>query len=228
MSSNGSRMKGIGRAMVALPVLLSLVTALDLRGSNHASAGSANDPEIVDACPETMPDEQMPFADICAAWFEADWTPIYDEQGGLVAWDFAGLRTTLEMAGNVDARQPRTWAYALAWQAGECRNLWYLRDIAGADPPLAVLGEICPDSERYFRLEPEDMDISGSRIVVILSRASLSRLSTSHTEGTELMSPSAHVQVNLEVDGLGQTTQDWEEAGPGRSFLIGQDKPSLS
>lgn len=216
-----------GWSIAILLILLSLFVVIDPDGSDTARAGSADDPEIVDPCPEVMPDEQMPFADICAGWFETNWTPLYDDQGQVVDWSFAGIRATLELAGNVADRQPKTWAYELAWRVGDCRNLWYFRDNIGLEGTEVVLGERCSDLERYYLVAPSQVLVSGHRIEVTLSKTDLSQLSTRYEEQTELVAPTAYVQLSLEVDSLAQVAQDWEEAGPGRSYSIGQDKPEI-
>jgi len=70
MRSARSAKTMIGGA-IALPIMLVSFLAVNLGPSNEAWAGSSGDPEVQDACPETMPDQQLGFADVCAAWFEA-------------------------------------------------------------------------------------------------------------------------------------------------------------
>jgi hypothetical protein len=202
--------------------------ALGAGSLQAAWAGSPDDPEIVDPCPEVEPDQLMQYGDVCGAWFESVWDPVYQE-GQVVDWEFRALRTTLELAGDLDDRPTSTWAYQLSWGVGDCRHFWYIRDTLdqGAIP---AIGKSCPgEPSHYGELSGANVVTSGRRIIVTIpATKAIEFFGVSYEQGIELKLPAAYVQATVEPRGIVQVAQDWEEAGPGRSFTIGQDKPPIS
>ena len=129
--------------------LLGLIIAVLLVAVGPASAGTATNPEIVDACGAAAPNGREPvhsWEDICSAWFATA-----DADGGVVV--------TLKTG----ALQPRTpTMHSVAWQTGDCRLQVVSEDASGpVDAGERTLSINC--GETAAACDPDLSAVGGGR-----------------------------------------------------------------
>jgi hypothetical protein len=201
-------------------VFVLLVLCVFVVGST-AHAGSEHDPEITEACEDGF----YGWEDICAAWLAGVWEPV--ETPGNGGLKLVGIRGTIQVAGRVEDRRPA--AYALGWTTGGCRHTWSVRDVTVPPSTVARFWVHCGGQRvTDILLEPSDFTIVGREVSVTLRLDDpLSQYASSYEVGSVLSAPRAETWLSI-VAAFIQVAVSGDMAGPGRSFVVGQDNPAAS
>jgi len=215
---------GLRRRMAVLPLLGVMV----LSGSSHSWAGTEENPEISANCEAANPYPTTEAMVICSGWFDGNWRlePREDDPDKKT-WVLDSLQSTMKLFGGMEDRHSFA-SYTLGWSIDGCRHFWRYYRHVDQQQWVADFFEDCPDIPLVRIVIPEqNLTIGADRVSIRLGRADeLGSLHARYDVGAELSAPVAQTFVRLSLaDPPLAHTYSWDRAGPGSSFLIGQDRP---
>lgn len=202
-----------------------IVLALLLLSALPAGAGAEEDPEVTDSCGGLPP--VMEESDICTAWFEGQWE-VAPEADGIERAVFAGLNTMVTIAADI-SQPPEYVTYSMGWKVESCRLWWVSHFLADANERRTTLHSECPGMERISTdLAEGHVSFGVDRISVrLMMDEELSPVADLFFKGQEITEPVVRTWFAARSETgqpLGATVEaDW--TAPGRTFVIGQDRP---
>ena len=206
-------------------ILVLVVLGLFVMGVSPASAGTADNPEITDACglEETEPDQRtVPWTDICAGWLSVSGSTV---------------TATLQFAGDVTER-PAASNYGVTWTTDDgCTHGVGMGDpSAASDLPImggtdgyVVFSAVCPipevcdrygcyDTEHraYEHLPADAVVESGSTLTFTIPlTGGLAALTDQYERGDTLRGPQAETGIDCVLCLIYS-----DATAPGRDYVI--------
>lgn len=199
-------------ALVAVSVMLLGFTAAD-------------DPHITDECDPSAPPPTAEW-DLCSVEFQGVWEPFVDEQGE-DDYRLSAIEVSFELAGDMETRS-RTTQWIVSWQNGGCDEEVGVGDDLDRPRPVVHFARDCPGDDDAFVLLEDIATMSGRTITVEMDLdGEFAPYADMIRDADALASPRAISRTFVSTSLTNATTDEpADEAGPGRDFVIGEDKPN--
>ena len=215
-------------------VVLSLFAVAAMGWALPATAGDQTDPEVTDSCDDgyvnVVGDSMVPpdATNPLAAWFRGIWVPGEDEPV------LKALEVTLQACADMDFIPPTPYshggvAYEVRWNRGDCFQS--VRLIRSFDVQKRVdARQTCEGAPNRFVTLPDTVSrIEGDRLIVTLEVGGPTmNVLQGLVDGQSLTQPQAASwwSLSFEGGGSGSSRIGIDESETGRTFMIGQDKPT--